>query len=973
MTRFTFLFLLVLLADSSFSQDHSVAREWNEVLLEAIRDDNARPTVHARNLFHTSTAMYDAWAVMDEESHTYFLGNVLHGFDFEFEGFDIVGDTAASQEEAISYAAYRVMLHRFGPSVGADSSLPRMHDLMLELGYDTSFTETDYSDGNSAALGNYIAEQVIAYGLQDGSNEINNYANQYYEPVNAPIIPDKNGNDSIEDPNRWQTMQLEVFIDQSGNVIEGDTIFFLSPEWGNVLPFCLDEDDKTTYTRDGHEWNVYVDPGAPPYIDLTDTAMSELYRWGFSMVATWASHLTPVDTTMWDISPASLGNVQSFPDSFHQYDQFYDYLEGGDAGQGYEINPVTGMPYEPQMVKRGDYSRVVAEFWADGPDSETPPGHWFTLMNYVSDHPLLEKRFGNQGPILPDLEWDVKCYLALGGAMHDAAIAAWSCKGYYDYLRPISALRFMGDQGQSTEVDSPSYDFFGLPLVPGYIEVIKPGDPLQGSIGQHVGKMKVRSWRGPDFIGNPDISHAGVDWIRMERWWPYQRPTFVTPPFAGYVSGHSTYSRAAAEILTGLTGTEYFPGGLGEWYAEQDEFLVFENGPSEDVTLQWATYYDAANESALSRIWGGIHPPADDIPGRKMGMKIGKEAFDKAVSLFFVDADEDGYLSFEDCDDSNPDVNPGSAEICDSLDNDCDGLINDSISFWTYYIDTDMDGFGTEDSTIYTCENVVPMGFSSNNDDCDNSNPDINPDMPETCDSIDNNCNELIDEDLELFNYFIDQDNDGFGTIDSIVQSCDSIAPIGFVAQFGDCNDTLEMVNPDMVEICDSLDNDCNGMTDEGLEFFTYYADTDNDGFGDSLNSLMSCLDTIVGYVSNSDDCDDENEEINPSATEIPDNMIDENCDGLDFEVAVQTILPSSDVRLFPNPAKELVTIDLNYQSSGEVVILDVLGRSVVNQNVYFDGPILLDVSKLAKGTYRLEGRLDEGAVLFIKELQLID
>ena len=144
---------------------------------------------------------------------------------------------------------------------------------------------------------------------------------------------------------------LTWLFDQGGNPINGDSITFLSPEWGNVYPFCLSEEDKTTFTRDSHEWNVYLDPGSPPLIDLTDTAMSELYRWGFSMVSIWGSHLSPSDTTEWDISPASRGNVQSFPDSFQQFDQFYNYLEGGDPGNGYEMNPATGLPYEPTTCK----------------------------------------------------------------------------------------------------------------------------------------------------------------------------------------------------------------------------------------------------------------------------------------------------------------------------------------------------------------------------------------------------------------------------------------------------------------------------------------------------------------------------------------------------------------------------------------------------------------------------------------------
>ena len=110
--------------------------------------------------------------------------------------------------------------------------------------------------------------------------------------------------------------------------------------------------------------------------------------------------------------------------------------------------------------------------------------------------------------------------------------------------------------------------------------------------------------------------------------------TFVTPPFARYISGHSIYSRAAAEVLTRLTGDPYFPGGMSRFEIEANEFLVFEEGPSVDMTLQWATYRDAADQTSLSRLWGGIHPPADDIPGRRIGEQIGIDAFELARQYF---------------------------------------------------------------------------------------------------------------------------------------------------------------------------------------------------------------------------------------------------------------------------------------------------------------------------------------------------
>jgi hypothetical protein len=108
----------------------------------------------------------------------------------------------------------------------------------------------------------------------------------------------------------------------------------------------------------------------------------------------------------------------------------------------------------------------------------------------------------------------------------------------------------------------------------------------------------------------------------------------VSPTVGGIPTGHSTYSRAAAELLTLLTGSPYFPGGLAEFHAPKNEFLVFEEGPSEDIVLQWATYQDASDQTSLSRIWGGIHPPIDDIPGRIIGHDVGINAFYCAEKLF---------------------------------------------------------------------------------------------------------------------------------------------------------------------------------------------------------------------------------------------------------------------------------------------------------------------------------------------------
>jgi len=615
----------------------SVARLWNEALLQSIREDFARPTVHARNLFHASVAMWDAWAAYDSVAEPFLLGNRIEGFTCDFTGIPEPANRSAARNQAISYAMFRLLSHRFEQSPGALAAGSRYQALMNQLGFDTSVTTVDYQSGDPASLGNHIAECLIDFGHQDRSNEQNQYANQFYRPVNPPLAPALAGNPLITDMNRWQPLSFDVFIDQAGNQIPLGTPAFLSPEWGAVVPFALTPEERSIRYRDGNEYWIYHDPGPPPTLEiLSDGGIADEYKWNFLLVAMWSSHLDPSDDVRIDISPAAIGNnpMRSYPRTIAELRNFYNLEEGGDFSPGHGQNPATGQPYWAQMVNRGDYARVLAEFWADGPDSETPPGHWFTILNYVNDNPQFSRRFRGQGSPLDALEWDVKAYLALGGAMHDAAIAAWGVKGWYDYIRPISAIRGMAELGQSSAPDLPRYHPGGIPLVPGFVELVRPGDSMLDLPYVSLNDIKIRGWKGPNAVFNPESDQGGVDWILADLWWPYQRPTFVTPPFAGYISGHSTFSRAAAEVLTELTGDPFFPGGMGEFVAPKNEFLVFEDGPSEDVILQWATYRDASDQCSLSRIWGGIHPPADDIPGRLIGEQIGRAAFTFASRFF---------------------------------------------------------------------------------------------------------------------------------------------------------------------------------------------------------------------------------------------------------------------------------------------------------------------------------------------------
>ncbi|MGY8691317.1 MAG: vanadium-dependent haloperoxidase, partial [Verrucomicrobiales bacterium] len=389
---------------------------------------------------------------------------------------------------------------------------------------------------------------------------------------------------------------------------------FLSSHWRDVRPFAMRRPSTSA---------LYHDPGLPPQLGGATDAE---FKAGNVEVIQLSNLLDPGLGAMINISPSAYGNNTL----------------GQNDGTGHAINPATGAAYPPNVVNHGDLGRVLAEFWADGPESETPPGHWNVLANEVVEHPDFERRWQGTGPIMDELEWDVKMYLALNGAVHDAAIAAWENKREYDYVRPISSIRHMGLRGQFSDPNGPSYHEEGLPLIPGLIEVVTSASFASGERHAHVvsrdgvtsviGKMAIHCWIGePD---EPTTTFSGVGWILAEDWFPYQRDTFVTPAFAGYVSGHSAFSRAAAEVLTRLTGSAFFPGGMGTFTANKDAYLRFEVGPSQTVQLQWATYYDAADEAGISRLYGGIHVPVDDGPGRIIGSACGIEAWDMASHYF---------------------------------------------------------------------------------------------------------------------------------------------------------------------------------------------------------------------------------------------------------------------------------------------------------------------------------------------------
>jgi hypothetical protein len=563
----------------------SIARRWNEQILNAIRRDTPRPGVHARNLFHVSVAIWDAWAAYDPVADGY-LVTEKHAAD----------DVEAARAEAISYAAWTVLHHRYAGAVNGEISEACFDAFLEELGYDPA--DTDATGDTPRAVGNRIGQAVVAAFADDGANEQADYADTTgWESVNPPLVVDEPGVELV-DVDLWAQLNLAEAVTQNGIVQDSGIQGYIGPHWGSVTPFA----------------GVAADPGEAPVFahpDRNDWVMEVIRK------TAW---LDPEDDATIDISPASFGNNPL----------------GSNDGSGYEVNPATGEPYAPQIVLRSDFSRVLAEFWADGPKSETPPGHWNTLANAVADAPETDRRLFGEGEALDPLAWDVHVYLALNGALHDAAIAAWGLKREHLGARPIAWIRYQAMLGQSSDPGGPSYHPDGLPLEDGLVEVVTEASSAPGERHAHlrhfVGEIAIWTWRGEPGDRAGDV--GGHAWVRGVEWIPYQRRNFVTPAFPGYISGHSTFSRSGAEVLAGLTGSPYFPGGLGEFVAPANGYLVFEDGPSSEIRLQWATYYDAADQAGQSRLWGGIHIWPDDHAGRLAGAEIGKAALDEAGAYF---------------------------------------------------------------------------------------------------------------------------------------------------------------------------------------------------------------------------------------------------------------------------------------------------------------------------------------------------
>ena len=308
-------------------------------------------------------------------------------------------------------------------------------------------------------------------------------------------------------------------------------------------------------------------------------------------------------------------------------------------------------------------------------------------------------------------------------------------------------------------------------------------------------------------------------------------------------------------------------------------------------------YVDNSNDcdDTEALAWRGAAEVCDGADNDCDGTVDNDDATD--ATTWYADADADGYgdvgttttacsmpsgfvANATDCDDTEALAWRGAAEVCDGADNDCDGTVdnNDAVDATTWYADKDTDGYG--DASVATTACSMPTGYVADANDCDDTEALAWRGAAEVCDGADNDCDGTVDNDdaTDATTWYADSDTDGYGDASANTTACSM--PSGYVANATDCDDTEALAWTGASEVCDGVDNDCDGTVDndDAVDATTWYADVDDDGYGGSAYSVTACT-VPSGYVDNSDDCDDTEPLAWTGASEVCDGA-DNDCDG---------------------------------------------------------------------------------------------
>ena len=303
------------------------------------------------------------------------------------------------------------------------------------------------------------------------------------------------------------------------------------------------------------------------------------------------------------------------------------------------------------------------------------------------------------------------------------------------------------------------------------------------------------------------------------------------------------------------------------------------------------------------------------------------DGFGDVATLVSTCVQPQGYVTDNtDCDDTSSDINTTISEVCNHIDDDCSGTIDDGLVFETYYADNDGDTYGDANNSIYECSQ--PSGYVTNNTDCNDNDANQNAASSEICNGEDDDCDGAIDNGLVFLEFYSDADGDGFGAGDVII-SCTDLGS-GYTTNNTDCDDTNSNTNPSATETCNTIDDNCDGQTDDGT-LTVYFIDNDGDTYGNPSVSILACTQPI-GYTPDDTDCNDTDANINPGSEDVGGNGIDENCDG---QIDNSILELNSTIALFPNPTHSELNIQINSSIIGnDLHIFDAVGKIVYKQQL---------------------------------------
>jgi len=525
----------------------SVVSDWNAAALAEVRLSKSLrngPPIVARALAIAHTCMYDAWAAYDDVA--------VATTDTAGERRRPVGQrTDENKAKAVSFAAYRCLTNLY-----PDGSLPppldqpsvRLTAMLRSLGYDpaeacSTDDECRTADPSTAVgIGNIAAQAIIDARRRDGSNQYGDLPPApcpVFAPSPQPCSATMYGQTSLN-PGRTGAY--------SDYVADGYTPYVpMNPLMGYCTPL-IDVCERQNILDPNH-WQPLIFNNGQACLDSGSGTEETCPGIQVFVAPHWER-----------VTPFALTSARQFDDALTIPPP--DFMRNSGQYQ----NDVNDMIQFSRSLDLG--RKLIVEYWADGPSSELPPGHWGLFAQFVSQR-------DNH-----TVDQDAKMFFAMHNASFDAGIVAWHIKRMYNGVRPITAVRFT-KQGQT-----------------------------------------IYAWGGP---GRP------IEQIPGEKWSPYNPGTNLTPPFPGYFSGHSVFSRSSATVLSLFTGSDYF----GFSTVLPANFGRVEPGiPPAPTTFSYATFSDAADEAGMSRLYGGIHFADDNTTAQQVGQLIGQQAWSKALTFF---------------------------------------------------------------------------------------------------------------------------------------------------------------------------------------------------------------------------------------------------------------------------------------------------------------------------------------------------